>query len=73
MELNCQAGLSGKATPSNDRTSPTSTATTDQYPSDDHLGKRNSNTRGGVTIDDVNETATKRPKTNNAHCPMEID
>lgn len=42
MEMNCQAGLSAKATTSvnNDRTSPTSTATTDNYPSDDHLGKR---------------------------------
>jgi hypothetical protein len=74
MEVNCQAGLSAKATPTqnNDRTSPVSTATTDNYPSDDHLGKRNLSQRGPV-MDDANEPANKRPKQNNAHCPLEID
>jgi hypothetical protein len=51
--------------------SPASTATTDNFPSEEIIGKRNSTQRDAA--DDVDQNGTKRQKVTNEHNPVELD
>jgi hypothetical protein len=54
-----------------DKMSPASTATTDNFPSEEIIGKRNSTQRDAV--DDGDQNGTKRQKVTNEHNPVELD
>ncbi len=68
IEKNCNVKHKG---PENDKASPMSTATTDNYPTEDNLGKRTTQQANLEPLD--GEQSNKRQKTNNEHCPLEID
>lgn len=51
--------------------SPASTATTDNFPSEEIIGKRKSNQRD--VIEEMDSSAPKRQKVTNEHNPVELD
>ncbi len=64
--------ISSNCSPSKfEKMSPASTATTDNFPSEEIIGKRKSNQRD--VIEEMDSSAPKRQKVTNEHNPVELD